>query len=63
MGRDENTRPVPFSMGIPVPLTAMIVLGIILRRHDVHTSSGTGVRSSPHTDGIVVHRVTFESLY
>ena len=26
MGRDENTRPVPFSMGIPVPLTLMIVL-------------------------------------
>ena len=26
MGRDGNTRPVPFSMGIPVPLTPMIVL-------------------------------------
>ena len=26
MGRDGNTRPGPFSVGIPVPLTPMTVL-------------------------------------
>ena len=31
MGRDGNTRPVPFSMGIPVPLTPMVVMIVLVK--------------------------------
>ena len=43
MGRDGNTRPVPFSMGIPVPLTPMIVLAF---------PEGTTMALISHTEGI-----------